>query len=576
MVKILDLDLTKADFSTIERPELRDEVLGGSGLAAKLFSESCSPSVSALSPENVVVIAIGPLNAYFPTMTKAVAVFKSPRTDEWGESHAGGRLGTALRFSGFDAIVIRGKSDHPIYLSIHDEAIRIRNAETLWGMRSHMTPGRIIREREPGSGRRSIIRIGRAGENLVTYASVNVDTYRHFGRLGLGAVFGSKNLKAIVISGSHDFPILDRKRFKEIYRKIWNRIVYKGEMKKYHDYGTPVNILSLNEMGALPTRNFSSGHFESADKISGHEFAEKLLVRKISCMSCPVGCIHIAEDRKLFSEEHEYITSYISYDYEPIYALGSNLGISSSEKLLRVLEAVEEAGLDAISAGVVLAYATELMEKNMISEKDTEGIHLEWDNADGYIQAIKAITERKGEFFKMLGESPKLLIEQYKGGDLLTVMANNGIAGYHTGLANLVGHAIGLRHSHLDNAGYSLDQKILKGSKMTPEKITAKLVEEEKFRQVFTSLVACLFARSVYDPDLICECLNVIGIEKNVEELNEIGERIYKMKNAWRMEAGFDPHAIKLPGRFVETITPNGKIDPDDFKRAIAEYSRIV
>ena len=576
MVRILDIDLTRADFSISSRPDLRDEILGGAGLAAKLFTEKCSPSMSPLSPDNVMVFAIGPLNAYFPAMTKAVAVFKSPRTEEWGESHAGGRFGSAMRFSGFDAIIIRGKAEHPVYLAIHDSSVRIKNAETLWGMRSHLTPARIIREREPGSGRRSIIRIGRAGENLVTYASVNVDTYRHFGRLGLGAVFGSKNLKAIVVSGTHEFPIPDRTKFGELYQRIWNKIVFEGEMKKYHDYGTPVNVLAMNEMGALPTRNFISGKFEHANKISGQELADKLLVRKVSCMSCPVGCIHIAEERELFAKEHEYVTNYVSYDYEPIYALGSNLGISDSEKLLKLLGAIEEVGLDAISTGVILAYATELMQKGLISEADTEGIRLEWDNIAGYVQAVNAIAERKGDFFRLLGDRPELLFEQHKGKELLTAIAGNEIAGYHTGLANLLGHAIGLRHSHLDNAGYSLDQKFLKGPKTTPEQMVAQLVEEEKFRQVFTSLVACLFSRSVYEIGLIAECLSAIGINKSIEELNEIGSRIYRMKDSWRREAGFDPTTLELPLRFIETPTPTGKIEQQDFKRALQEYARIT
>lgn len=576
MTKILEIDLTKADFSILERPELRDEVLGGTGLASKLFAESCSPSSSALSPDNVIVIAIGPLNAFYPAMTKAVAVFKSPRTEEWGESHAGGRLGTALRFSGFEAIVLRGKADHPVYVAIHDEYVRIKNAEPLWGIRNHIIPGRIIREREPGAGRRSIIRIGRAGENMVTYASVNVDTYRHFGRLGLGAVFGSKNLKAIVISGTNDFVIPDRKRFRETYRKIWDKMVHEGEMRKYHDYGTPVNVLSMNEIGALPTRNFSSGRFEHAENISGHEMAEKVLAKKISCMSCPVGCIHIAEDRELFSEEHEFVTNYTSYDYEPIYALGSNLGICCTDKLLKIIETVEEAGLDAISTGVVLAYATELFKTGMIGEKETEGIRLEWDNADGYIQAIRAIANRKGEFFRTLGDISNGVIAKYGGGDIFTAIAGNEIAGYHTGLANVLGHAIGLRHSHLDNAGYSIDQKILKGQDLSPEEIIDKLLEEEKFRQIFTSLVGCLFSRSVYDLDLITECLNVIGIEKDQEELKRIGERIYTIKNDWRRESGFDPSKLELPARFIETETPNGRLDQEEFKKGIKRYMQVV
>src|SRR5512136_1499845 len=201
LARVLYIDLSRRSFSTKPRPDLFEAGLGGTGVGIRLLEEECAPGTDPLGPGNPIVLAVGPLTGLYPLASKTVAMFKSPHTGNLGESHAGGRSAVAIRMAGYGAIVIRGVSATPVYLSVKGDHVYFRDASALWGTHNAYTAGSVLRERESGAGVRSIMRIGRAGENGVTYASVTTETYRHFGRLGLGAVFGSKKLKGLVISG---------------------------------------------------------------------------------------------------------------------------------------------------------------------------------------------------------------------------------------------------------------------------------------------------------------------------------------------------------------------------------------
>jgi len=363
-------------------------------VAIQLLLEHCPSGINPLSPENPIIFSVGPLVGYFPLASKTVAMFKSPHTGNLGESHCGGRSAVAIRMAGYGAIVITGASDIPIYLAIEGDKVYFRDASTLWGMRNIFTVGRIIRENETGAGLRTIMRIGRAGEKLVFYACVTTETYRHFGRLGLGAVFGSKMLKGIVISCKRSLPLIEKKAYLKVYDDNYRAAVTTPVMKKYHDRGTAENILPLNELGGLPTRNLKSARFEAAENISGENFAEQYLGRRLACSHCPVACIHIAALREPYEDEpYFYKTSMISYDYEPIYARGSMLGLADPQNFLKLMDQVEIFGLDVMSTGVILAWATEAMEKGIISESDTGGVRLSWGDHQAYAQAIRLIVE---------------------------------------------------------------------------------------------------------------------------------------------------------------------------------------
>jgi len=374
LAKVLHVDLSKKRFWVESRRELFEKYIGGAGVASQLLHEECPEGCDPLSAENPIIFAVGPLTGLFPLASKTVAMFKSPHTGNLGESHCGGRSAVAIRMAGYGAVVIKGASEFPIYLAVHGDKVLFRHASTLWGMASSFTAGRVIMEKEPHAGLRTIMRIGRAGEALVSYACVTTETYRHFGRLGLGAVFGSKKLKAIVISGKRSLTVSDVKEYRRIYDAIYHAAVSSASMKKYHDLGTAENVLPLNELGGLPTLNCKAGRFEKASQISGEAIAEGYLGRRLACSQCPVACIHVAALREPYPDEpYFYKTSMICYDYEPIYALGSMLGIGDPEGFLKLMDLVEVLGLDAMSAGVTLAWATESFERGIISEKETMG-----------------------------------------------------------------------------------------------------------------------------------------------------------------------------------------------------------
>lgn len=577
LLNVLYVDLSKKSFSIKPRPDLFDKYLGGTGVATLLLHEECPVNCDPFDPDNPIIFAVGPLTGLFPLGSKTVAIFKSPLTGNLGESHCGGRSAVAIRMAGYGAIVIKGASKIPLYLAIHGNKIFFRDASTLWGMGSSFSVGRIIRENEPGAGLRTIMRIGRAGEKLIKYACVTSETYRHFGRLGLGAVFGSKRLKAIIISGKSSIPVTNMKEYKKTYNEVYQSAVESPLMKKYHDLGTAENIRPLNEFGGLPIQNLQKTRFDETPRIAGEVLAEDYLGRRLACSNCPVGCIHIAALREPYEDEaYFYKTSMISYDYEPIYALGSMLGITDPEGYLKLMDRIEAWALDAMSAGVVLAWVTEALERGVITEKETEGIKLKWGDYESYIKAVRLIIEQPNKFYKDLGQGVAHAASQYGGEDFALAFGKNEMSGYHTGPGSHIGVLIGTRHSHLDNAGYSVDQKKLAKNPMGPEELVENLVKEEKWRQILSSLVVCFFARGIYQPDLVIRALSLSGFDINEDDLNRIGEQIYNEKNRFKIQEGFSFDNMQVPSRIFETPSPVKEMSREYILKALEHAKRLI
>ncbi len=554
-IRVLYVDLKNKKIRIENREDLC-EYLGGVGVAAKLLEENIRPDLDPLNEEQPIIFAIGAASSIYPVVTKTVAMFYSPLTGELGESYAGGRLALTMLLAGYDAIVIQGKADKPTYITLNSNNIEFKDARALWGMSSDEA-GRVIREREPGGGKRSILRIGPAGEKMVSFASVCVDTYRHFGRLGLGAVFGSKNLKALSIIGDRSVPIKNFKEYFKVYQEIYNKVTDTEIMSKYHDAGTPVNVEPLNELGGLPTKNLLQNRFEHVANISGEAFVKNNLVRKMACTGCPVGCIHIGQFRREFDKGHDYESVSVGYDYELIFALGSFLGIKSTDEILQLIEVVEQQGLDAMSSGVVLGWATEAYMGKLIADNDTI-VPLEFGNAANYIKAVEYLANKENDFYEALSKGCYEAAEKYGGQDYAMTFAKNEMPGYHTGYGALVGAVVGARHSHLCNGGYSIDQSM---KDLDKEKIVEGLFNEEKERCMLNSLTICLFARKVYDRKTILSALNAIGYEFADEDLTAIANRIYKTKLRIKGMLGFDLSSVKLPKRLFETPSLWGTLD---------------
>ena len=568
-IRILLVDLTTGEHRAEDRADLFRDYLGGTGVAMKLLDELVHDDKDALDPEQPVALANGPLTTIFPVVTKAAATFRSPLTGEYGESHAGGQFASALRYAGYDALVLTGAAQRLVYLIIDGEKVEVRAADALAGM-DVIDTGRVIRGFIEGAGHRSIIRIGPAGERQLRYASVNVDTFRHFGRLGLGAVFGSKNLKAIAVVGQQhiDLPA-DSRAYKKTYADIYDRVLHTDAMKKYHELGTPANVVPLNELGALPSFNVRQGFFGEADEIGGEAFAENELITKRACAGCQIGCIHVALYRRPFAPGFEYESTLVAYDHELVYAVGSLLGIGNRPEILRLIEDIDKAGLDTISCGTALAWATEALECGLIEPEQFGGLDLRWGDAERYSQAVAAIVRADSEVGHWLGQGEVAAAQHFGGTEYVAAVGGQGIAGYWTGYAHVLGHLLGARHSHLDNAGYGIDQKL---DPYTDEAIIERIIADEAERIVQTSTAICLFARGVYDLETISQALASVGIKRSADELKAMGERVYWERIKLRERLGFQARLEDIPKRFYETPTPRGQLEPERVARLLELY----
>jgi aldehyde:ferredoxin oxidoreductase len=576
--RVLYVDLAKRNFKIEERSDLFEDSLGGTGVAIRLLDEECPPGADPFGPHNPIILAIGPLVGHYPLASKTITAFKSPHTGNLGESHAGGRSAVSIRMAGYGAIVVRQVSETPVYLVIEDGQVYFRDASALWGMRSSYTIGSVLRSRETGSGLRSIMRIGRAGECKVSYACVTTETYRHFGRLGLGAVFGSKLLKAIVIAGKRSLPIADRRAYRKVYDEIYQAATESPLMKKYHELGTSMNVLPLNAIGGLPTRNLQSGRFEAAEAISGERLAADYLGRRVACAHCPVACVHLAALRLPYPKDpYFYKTLMLGYDHELIYAMGSMLGISEAPGMLELIDEAEIQGLDVMTTGVALAWSTEAMQRGLISEVETGGLSLTWGDVPTYIEAIRRIVSQPNDFYRTLARGVDHAAQVYGGEDYALAFGGNEMPGYHTGPACHLGYLTGARHSHLDSAGYSLDQKATsKGLALVAEEVAQALLTEERWRQTLTSLAICLFARGVYTPEVSQRALAALGFDWDAQRLERLGKDTLHRKVAFKLREGFDFNHLRLPKRIFETPAPTGPFDEAFMRQVIALYAENV
>jgi aldehyde:ferredoxin oxidoreductase len=568
-VRILHVDLAAGESHVEDRADLFRDYLGGTGVAVRLLGELVHDDKDALDPAQPAIFAIGPLTTIFPVVTKTAATFRSPLTGEYGESHAGGQFGSALRYAGYDALVVTGAAKRLSFLLIDGDKVEILPADAMAGM-DVVETGRVIRDRIEGAGHRSIARIGPAGERGVRFADVDVDTFRHFGRLGLGAVLGSKRLKAIAIIGQQHLALpADSRAYKKVYAEVYDRVLHTDAMKKYHELGTPANILPLNELGALPTYNVRQGYFGEAEEISGEAFAEGELITKRACAGCQIGCIHVALYRRPFAPGWEYESTLVAYDHELLYAVGSLLGVGNRPQILRLIEEIDKAGMDTISCGTALAWATEAMERGIVGPEQLGGIDLRWGDAERYARAVAAIVRGDTELGQWLGQGEVAAARHYGAGDYVAAVGGQGIAGYWTGYAHVLGHLLGARHSHLDNAGYAIDQKL---DPYTDEAIVDHLIADEAERIVQTSTAICLFARGVYDLETISQALGSVGIERSAEDLRVMAERVYWERVRLRERLGFRARLEDIPKRFFETPTPRGQLEPERVARLLETY----
>lgn len=554
--RVMVVNLTTGKTNIIERPG-RSEYLGGTGLAGRLFEEFGHLDKDWDDPEQPVIFAIGPLTGYYPLMSKTCCAFRSPYHNQYTESYAGGKSALSLRFADLDALVVVGKAKRLTALCVGSRIVETRDVEYMRGFDAIST-GRVLRKMFPGSGRRSIMRIGPAGENLSAYACINVDTFRHFGRMGGGTAMGVKNLKGICILGDRGFDLPEGKEYPKLYKHIFEQLTSTEMMAKYHGLGTAVNINPLNGLKSLPWKNLQQTSSPEAENISGETFADDTLLRNAACAGCPVGCIHVGFVREQFQANNQYLYRQVGYDYEPIFSCGGMLEVTDAPEVLRILDVIEKEGLDCMSAGVALAWATEALEKGVISEKETL-VKLAWGDSETYMQAVEKLGTPPNDFYKLLAQGTLKCAEHYGGEDFACVLGQE-MAGYATGEVFFVSEGLGFRHSHLDSGGYAYDQK---HEDKDVDKALNFLIDDARDRIVLNCMVGCLFSRGVYKDELLAEAMDAVGYGGLNGKMGEIGDHVQRLRWRLRLGMGYDPHKVKIPKRYTEITTWKGPIDKD-------------
>ncbi len=567
--RIMTVDLSTAQ-GRVVKVDGRDAVAGGSGLAALLFDKYGRADKPWDDVDQPLIFAIGPLTGYFPLMSKTVCAFRSPYHNQYAESHAGGRSALALRFADLDALVIVGRAKRPVCLSVGRRHLEVKDVGFLWGRGVFFT-GKTLRRMYSGGGHRSIFRIGPAGENRCAFACINLESYRHFGRLGSGAVMGTKNLKGIVVEGDGVFDLPGGKEYSKLFKDVHNKVTETDMMRKYHNLGTAANLDALNELKSLPWRNLQQTSDPGIGGITGEKFADDTLLRNVACSGCPVGCIHIGFVRERFMKDNRYLYRQVSYDYEPIFATGSMLGVTHAFAVLDIMDRVERMGLDVMSTGVALAWATEALEKGIISEVETL-VPLRFGDAEAYKASIYHLGMGANEFYRNLAQGTAKATARYGGQDFACVLGQE-MAGYATGEVFFTAQALGFRHSHLDTGGYAYDQK---HDDKDADKAVDFLVSDEQGRVLLTSMVACLFAREVYTETQLAECLRAVGYNGLADNIADVSKNIQRLRWRTRIATGFKPEDVGIPKRFREVTTWKGAVDSKYLDVLKAEYAKRI
>jgi len=556
--KILRVDLTSKKIA-IEplQNKFCEKYIGGNGFATRLLYDNTKPKIDSLSPENVLIFAVGPFaGTMVPTSGKYIVQAKSPLTGFIGESVSSGAWGSSLKQAGYDAMVINGKSEKPIYLFVDDDIIEFRDAKNLWGKESLQTNELIIEE--IGDENACVATIGPAGENLVRFANITNDRYRQAGRTGMGAVMGSKNLKAVAVRGTKKVEVSNLDKLMEVCQDLYEQC--QGEATRvYRVFGTPGSLLVLNHLAALPTRNWQQSSFELAEDISGEYIKEHYLAKIIACSGCPIACDHVST-----VESGPYKGATTSVEFETIYALGSNCGIGYFPAIVKASDLCDRLGIDTISTGVTIGWAMECFEKGILTKKDTDGIDLTFGNHEALIEVVKRIAYREG-IGDLLAEGVKRASEKVGKGSEHFAMHNKGLELPGYDIRGLKASALGFNTStrggcHLRSSMYDFDSKG-KIDRFKADKSIGQMVKErEDLWTIVESLMLCKFIRGVLCTyDKFAELYTLVtGIKMTPDQLQKAGERIYNLEKAYNIREGWTKKDDYPPPRVMKDPITDG------------------
>jgi len=577
MKKILRIDLTEKKIEEeFPNEKILRSYIGGVGLAAKIILDEIQNNIEPLGERNKLLIMNGPLvGTSAPSCGRYVVCAKSPLTGIWGEAHSGGKFGTELKFAGIDGLIFEGKADNPVYLKIDDDSIEFKDATHLWGKDTYETEK--ILKSELGNKKFKVACIGQAGENQLKIASIMNDMGRAAGRCGLGAVMGSKRLKAIVVKGTKKPDIADE-RFNKIANEFRKRVIRRGVSLK--TYGTTTAVTSLSKFGDVPIKNWQLGDWEGLKYIGETAYHENIFRKAVACHGCPAGC---GRDIKVKNGPYSDVEG-AGPEYETLAAFGSLCLNDNLESIAKCNDICNRAGLDTISTGVTIAFAIECFEKGLIT-KDEIGLELNWGNYESIVKMTELFASNQG-FGKILNNGVKIASEKIKGSKDFAVHVKGLEIPMHDPRAFF---SMAVEYSSANRGATHLEGspfKIALGARMPDIGITE---DSDRFKvlgkgritaltqnvnAVSNSTIMCVFIRDYISGSDFTKLLSyATGFDYSVSELLKAGDRIHNIKRVFNIKCGITEKDDTLPPRSLEPTNEGGNAGKvPDIKKMMAEY----
>lgn len=586
--KILRVNLSSLDFKTEEPEEgFYKLYLGGRGFIVYTLLREVPQGADPLGPENKLVFALGPMTGHpFPGSGRNSVGAKSPLTGAFGESEAGGYWGAELRRAGYDAIILEGKAEEPVYLWIKDGQAEIRPGRNLWGLEVAETEETIRNELKEERVR--IAAIGPAGENLVRYASIAHDVNHVAGRAGMGAVMGSKKLKAIAVRGDSLPEVAHKEKLQELAR--WMGLNYKRRTN-FWQYGTGALMDYYESSGNLPICNFRGGKFPQVENIMSQSMYKKGYVTKMeSCFGCPVRCKKVVK----ISQPWEVNPIYGGPEYETLAALGSNCGVDQVEAIIKANELCGRYGLDTISTGVAISFAMECFEEGILTVKDTDGLPLTFGNAEGMIEMVKRIALRQG-LGDLLAEGTKRAAQKIgKGAEDLAMQVKGeeipmheprykqGMGLHYSVHATGADHCTGI-HDDVVNKKLTEWERVGHAESVPVSELSARkarmLYQVGLWRHVPNYLGLCLFVP--WENEHIVEGVRAVtGWPMSTYKIMKTAERGITLARIFNLREGFSCRDDILPRRFASSSPDSNLkgigVDPEKLAAAQKIYYQML
>ncbi|MEE2717517.1 MAG: aldehyde ferredoxin oxidoreductase family protein [SAR324 cluster bacterium] len=604
--KILHADLTSGTL-TVEEPDepFYRTYMGGSAMGLHYVLKDAPAGADPLGPENVLALCTGVLTGTaISGQSRLTSVARSPLTGCIGDSQGGGFFPAEMKFAGFDAVILKGKSPKPVYLWLHHGEAELRDASHLWGLETGAAEDKLKEELE--DKRIEVLQIGPAGEKMVNYAALISMSNRANGRTGMGAVMGSKNVKAVVVRGKQKPAVANPDAFK-VLQKLGPKSMKPTGMDEFGKYGTAGVCTPQHHSGGLPTYNFNSGAFDHHEDIDGlrlynerlvgHDRDDQSRFGRDTCFSCTVKCKRVAE---VTEGPFKTDKKYGGPEYETIATFGSYCGVRDMDAVIHANALCNMYGMDTISCGATIAWAMECWENGKLTAEDTRGIDLTWGNAESVIQLTKMIGEREG-FGDLLAEgSAKAAKKLGRGTEAYLITSKGQEAPAHMpqvkrslGIIYAV-NPFGADHqsSEHDPSYKAFPERMAQLDLTNPQ---SKLVlNEEKMRfamitqhvySAMDSINVCQFvfgpAWQLYDTNQLLDTLNAItGWDADMQELLEVGERRVNMMRAFNAREGIGRESDTLPKKMFDQPLKGGRsdglhLDKAEWDTALDDYYRL-